>query len=215
MTKTIRTIIVATLLSVGVVCGAHAAKSAKPASQITKPAPVEEEEVSTVPLEFKGLLVGSQVPIEKIKQVLPMGCAGEKDMCEWERKNIPERFEMSCHDFKDFTSCSGVTTIAGAMADVFTKTQQDGALADITMTIHTNLYSTVMEALVEKYGKPTIVDRGIVSNGFGAQAENVTSIWTRRDSTHLMVTKYAGKLTQSMIVFGTKKEKTKPNTKDL
>ena len=215
MAKTIITIIVATLISVGVVCGAHAAKSAKPASQITKPAPVEEEEVSTVPLEFKGLLVGSQVPIEKIKQVLPIGCARGKDMCEWERKNIPERFEMSCRDFSDFMSCSGVTTIAGAMADVFTKTQHDGTLADITMTIHTNLYSTVMEALVAKYGKPTKIYREIVSNSFGAQAENVTSIWMRMDGTHLMVTKYAGKLTQSMIVFSTKKEETKPNTKDL
>ncbi|MBS1228349.1 MAG: hypothetical protein H6R17_1626 [Proteobacteria bacterium] len=109
----------------------------------------------------------------------------------------------------------GVTTIAGAMADVSTTTQQDGALADISMTISVNLYSTVMEALEEKYGKPTIIDREIVSNGFGAHAENVTSTWMRRDGTHLMVMKYAGKLTQSMIVFGTKKEKTKPNTKDL
>ena len=138
----------------------------------------------TSTLEFKGIALGSDISAYE---------GNKRFFCMDSKSAVADRMCAARHADSE--------TIAGVAMKGLILFFYDGKLHRIMITFDSKEYSTVLDALTEKYGKPISATERI-QNRMGAEFENETNTWNKTEQT-LKAQKYTGKITVSSVTFQT------------
>lgn len=138
-------------------------------------------------IDFKGVALGSSEQ-ELLKQHPEFKCNGAGKR--------PGGADRICLAIKD----SGAT-YAGVSADINLLYYSD-SLEYVLVYFSSDKYLDIHEALIAKYGAPTLEEKQQVTNRMGAVFEDVTSQW-KRSGTILQLSKYVGKISTSNVTIST------------
>lgn len=120
---------------------------------------------------------------------------------------ISEKLGVSCGEgAKGMQICNGSVTIAKESATMNLVISHSGIVQRIALTLPSETFDVVSEAMVEKFGKPDQDMRSELQNGFGAKFTQRTLFWLKKDGRGLMYSRYGKDVKTSSIYFGTKED---------
>jgi len=77
----------------------------------------------------------------------------------------------------------------------------NGSLFRIEVVGDITAHTTILRALMERYGRPTRIDEGEVRNGYGAAFPQLTTLWSLSGRTVSMITPFLNRDRMAVIYF--------------
>jgi hypothetical protein len=103
--------------------------------------------------------------------------------------------------------CNGEVTIARESASMNLVIGPNGIVDRINLELSPESFDAVAPELIRKFGKPTSTSKSTVQNRMGARYPQVVYLWSARDGTQVIYSKYTISLDKSSLNFSTKSER--------
>ena len=146
--------------------------------------------VKRAAFDFRGLHLGDCAPLASVEQGL-------------QDKDAPDIRAKCASRANGLWACSGLTVIAGAVAEANAVIDSSGTLISLFLSIKSGDFERVAGAAQEKYGHPSYSSSETVQNRMGAKFANTTFVWGNEKASYIRASKYGDTLDKGFVYFGT------------
>jgi hypothetical protein len=109
--------------------------------------------------------------------------------------------------FHGIQVCNGSVTIAREPAKMNLVISLKGIVDRIHLTLSPDAFEIVAPELIDKFGKPTSTSHTVVQNRLGAKFPQTVYLWSAKDGTEVLYSKYTSSLDESSLYFSTKADR--------
>ena len=144
---------------------------------------------STYAYDFKGVELGAPATPEQLQSKLNIKCGAGGGS-------------------RKAQICNGHVTIAEESADLNLVIGESGIVERMWFKgLRPESFTYVAPQLINKFGKPTKIEQGVIQNRMGASFEQVEYTWIDKNGNMVYYSKYAGSTNSSYLRFDTKADR--------
>jgi len=162
-------------------------------------------------ITFKGLALGASMK-EFSSKIPDFECMTNSSCSYYDTITCSNSLKSETYSSSKLIECFERNTFAGARIVDGSAYFDDGKLSSYRLTIRSNRFEDVVEAITDRFGKPISMQSTEVQNKLGAKYLNYHAIWITGE-THLNFSKYCGNIEKSCISVTSKSEILKEQVK--
>jgi hypothetical protein len=162
------------------------------------------------PLDFKELALGAPITAAQVEARLNSPCVSAANRaCDALELVIHERQKVSCgQGSQGMTVCNGATTVAGFSSEINVVIGANGLLRRVMLSgLDPDNFDAIRAELQGKFGPPKSQQKSGVQNAYGAQFQQIESVWTDSNGGRIEFSKYAGSIERSRLYFSTAEDR--------